>query len=243
MPKRCPDQATVTIRRAIHLPIWWWATVILACVLFGRIGTSSHAEDQPVGIAHSTDMIGKLVKNLDGKNVGTIKDLVINWRSGGYIEYAVLSFGGFLGLGDEYVAVPWKSLTLSDNKEHFVLSRKEEYLKDIPGFVAHRFYDRSSVVAQRGGRSIVLPSARTMKGGIGSDVNVSVARSFDMQYAMERSSTDDRARIACSKELLLSRAKQGCCESCRKQKVDIGTYVKEALTCGGYELWRSRLAL
>jgi hypothetical protein len=40
-----------------------------------------------------------------GKISARFKDLVINWRSGGYIEYAVLSFGGFLGLGDKYFAV------------------------------------------------------------------------------------------------------------------------------------------
>jgi len=39
---------------------------------------------------------------LEGKDLGEIKDLVINWRSGGYIEYAVLYFG----LGDKYFAVP-----------------------------------------------------------------------------------------------------------------------------------------
>lgn len=155
--------------------------VILMLVVFvwSGVETLAHAEGQPVGMSNSRDMIGKLVKTLDGKNIGTIKDLVINWRSDGYIEYAVLSFGGFFGLGDECLAVPWKALTPSDHKEHFVLNMKEEYLKNAPGFVVYRFYDRSSVVARRGGRSTAAPSA---KGDIGSsDVNVSVARSFDMQ--------------------------------------------------------------
>ncbi len=74
----------------------------------------------------------------------------------------------------------------SDDKEHFVL-KKEEQLKDASGFVVYRFYDRSSVAAYRSSRSAAASSAHVMKmkGRIGSDVNVSVARSFDMQYAME----------------------------------------------------------
>jgi sporulation protein YlmC with PRC-barrel domain len=160
---------------------------ILALVGFVWMGTLAAAKEQPLGMAHSTDMIGKLVKNLDGKNVGKIKDLVISWRSDGYIEYAVLSTDGFWGLEDEYsIAVPWGALTPSDNKEHFVLNVnvKEEHLKDAPWFMVYRFYDRSSAVAYRGDRSPVVSSAPMMRGDIKSDVNVSVARSFDMPHVM-----------------------------------------------------------
>lgn len=182
MTKRYAGHAAITVR-VMQLPIVGWGIVILTLVIFVWAETPAHAEEQPVGMSHSTDKIGKLVKNLDGKNLGKIKDLVINWRSDGYIEYAVLSLGGFFGLGDECVAVPWGALTLSDNKEHFVLNMKEGHLKDVPGFVAYRFYDRSS--AHRGGRSAAVQSTHVMKGNIGSDVNVSVARSFDMQSPME----------------------------------------------------------
>jgi sporulation protein YlmC with PRC-barrel domain len=159
-----------------RVPLLGLGIAILALlVLVGVVGSIAHA-DQP------SEMIGKPVKNLDGKHIGTIEDLVINWGSDGYSEYAVLSFGGFLGLGDEYVAVPWGTLTLSENKEHFVLSVKEEQLKNSPGFLAYRFYDRSSAIPPRDNRSTASPSARVMKNDSGLDVNVSVARSFSMQY-------------------------------------------------------------
>ena len=161
--------------------------VIVTLVMFVWMRTLAQAEEQPVGISHSTDtdMIGKHVKNLVGKNVGKIKDLVISWRSDGYIEYAVLSTDGFWGLEDEYsIAVPWGALTPSDNREHFVLNVKED-LKDDPGFGVYRFYDRSSVAAYRSGRSAVVPSARVMKSDSGSDGNVSVAKSFGMPYAVD----------------------------------------------------------
>ncbi len=182
--KSCADQTAITIRLT-PLPIMGSGVAILTLLVFVWIGSQAHAEEQSVNISNSMGMIGKVVKNSDGKNLGTIKDLIVNWRNDGYIEYAVLSFGGFFGLGDEYVAVPGEALTLSDNKEHFVLNTTEEHLKIVHGFVAHHFYDRSSVVAQRGGRSTAAPSVHMMNGDIGSDLNVSVARSFGMQRAME----------------------------------------------------------
>lgn len=176
MAKISIDDTAITIR-AIQIPIfvgWWIATVTLLAVVW--LGALAHAEDQPVGTSNSSDLIGKLVKNSEGKTIGKIKDLVINWRSGGYIEYAVLSLGGFFGLGDDCFAVPWGALKQSGNKEYFVLNVSEEHLKVASGFVVYRFYDRSSVVAQRGGRSTVSPAAaRTMKGDMGSDLNVFVA--------------------------------------------------------------------
>lgn len=184
MTKSRAHQAAITIQ-TIQIPTFGCGIVIVTLLMFVWVGTLAHAEEQPVRMSNSADMIGKLVKTPEGKNLGKIMDLVINWRSGGYIEYAVLSFGGFFGLGDEYVAVPWEAFTLSDNKEHFVLNMKEEHLKDAPGFVVHRFYDRSSVAVQRGSRSTAALSAHMMKGNIESDLNVSVAKSFGMQYAME----------------------------------------------------------
>ena len=169
------DQTAIAIRAA-QIPIiagWWIVTLTLLVIVW--LGTLAHAEDQPVGTSNSSDLIGKLVKNSDGKSIGKIKDLVINWRSGGYIEYAVLSLGGFFGLGDHCFAVPWEALRQSGNKEYFVLNVSEEHLKDVSGFVVYRFYDRSSVAAPRGGQSTASPSTHIMKGDIGSDLNVFVA--------------------------------------------------------------------
>jgi len=163
------------------MPILGSGIAILALSVLVWVGPLAHA-DQPPGMPNAPEMIGKPVKNLDGKNIGIIKDLVINWGSDGYSQYAVLSFGGFLGLGDEYVAVPWGALTLSDNKEYFVLNVKEEPLKNVPGFVAYRFYDRSSAIPPRNNRSTASPPAHVMKNDSRPDLNVSVARSFSMQY-------------------------------------------------------------
>ena len=119
--------------------------IAMAMSVFMSLGEFVHADqaDQLVGVTKATNLIGKQVTNLEGKDLGEIKDLVINWRSGGYIEYAVLSFGGFLGLGDKYFAVPWEVMVLSRDKEQFILNVKEERLKNAPGFDKDNWPDMS----------------------------------------------------------------------------------------------------
>ena len=76
---------------------------------------------------------GTSVKNLAGTDLGNIQDLMINTNNGD-IAYAVLSFGGFLGFGDKYFAIPWEAFTMDPYKECLVLSVPEEKLKNAPGF-------------------------------------------------------------------------------------------------------------
>ncbi len=52
----------------------------------------------------------------------------------GRISYAVLSFGGFLGMGDRLFAVPWQALKLDTENKRFTLNVSKEQLKNAPGF-------------------------------------------------------------------------------------------------------------
>jgi hypothetical protein len=52
----------------------------------------------------------------------------------GRIAYAVLSFGGMLGVGDKLFAVPWQALRLDPGLHHFVLDVSREKLNSAPGF-------------------------------------------------------------------------------------------------------------
>lgn len=69
---------------------------------------------------------------------------MIRWEGDGYIEYAVLSVGGGSFSGEEYIAVPWETLTISRNMDHFLWNGKEQWLDDTPEFTGYHFYDRSS---------------------------------------------------------------------------------------------------
>jgi sporulation protein YlmC with PRC-barrel domain len=73
------------------------------------------------------------VVNPQGENLGDIKDLMMDVNKG-CIAYAVLDFGGFLGIGSKYFAVPWESFTIDEQNEQLVLNVDKQRLKDAPGF-------------------------------------------------------------------------------------------------------------
>jgi sporulation protein YlmC with PRC-barrel domain len=84
-------------------------------------------------VISASDITGTKVRNLEGESIGRIEELVLD-ADQGTIRYAVLSFGGFLGIGDKLFAVPWKSLQYSDAEEMFILDANKERLKNAPGF-------------------------------------------------------------------------------------------------------------
>lgn len=81
----------------------------------------------------STDLIGKNVTNSGGDNLGEIEEIVVDPNSG-RILYGVLSFGGFLGMGDKLFAIPWQALQLSGDNKAFTLNVDKDRLKSAPGF-------------------------------------------------------------------------------------------------------------
>jgi sporulation protein YlmC with PRC-barrel domain len=76
---------------------------------------------------------GDRVMSSDGHDVGKLKDIMLDIRSG-RVAYAVLSTGGFLGIGDKLLAIPWSALTLDTDQKCFVLSLTAERVKNAPGF-------------------------------------------------------------------------------------------------------------
>ncbi len=73
------------------------------------------------------------VRNAEGKKLGDIKDFMVDLDSGNII-YAVLSFGGFLGMGDKLFAVPWEALSVDEDNERFVMDIDKSVLENAPGF-------------------------------------------------------------------------------------------------------------
>jgi sporulation protein YlmC with PRC-barrel domain len=78
-------------------------------------------------------LLGNDVYNSADEDLGDIKEFMIE-MSTGRIAYAVLSFGGFLGMGDKLFAVPWEALRLDTANHRFVLDVDKETLKNAPGF-------------------------------------------------------------------------------------------------------------
>ncbi len=78
-------------------------------------------------------LIGNDVYNQKDENLGDIKEIMLDVRSG-RVSYAVLSFGGFLGMGEKLFAVPWTALTLDTVNKRFVLNVEKDRLESAPGF-------------------------------------------------------------------------------------------------------------
>jgi sporulation protein YlmC with PRC-barrel domain len=87
----------------------------------------------PVERLTATSIVGDTVENPGGEDLGKIDNLMINLRSG-EIEYAVIEFGSFLGVGGKLFAVPFQELRLDPGRKTFILNRDKEYLKLSPGF-------------------------------------------------------------------------------------------------------------
>ena len=78
-------------------------------------------------------MIGNKVVNTSGEVLGNLKELVLDLEEG-HIAYAVLSFGGFIGMGDKLFAIPWEALVLNPKDHTFILDMEKEVLQKAPGF-------------------------------------------------------------------------------------------------------------
>ena len=78
-------------------------------------------------------LTGAGVRNPDGDSLGTIEDIMLDIGSG-QIAYAVLSFGGFLGIGDKLFIVPWSALAFEHRSNEFILDVPRDLLVQAPGF-------------------------------------------------------------------------------------------------------------
>ncbi len=90
-----------------------------------------------------SQLIGKEVRNAQGENLGGIKDVIVD-VSNGRVHYVVLSFGGFLGLGDKLFAYPVRAFRHAPDKDELVLNVDRERLKAAPGFEAGNYPDFTS---------------------------------------------------------------------------------------------------
>jgi len=76
---------------------------------------------------------GDKVVNRQGEDLGEIDEIMIDVPRG-RIAYAVMSSGGFLGMGDKLFAIPWSALTLDTDNKCFILDVDKQRLENAPGF-------------------------------------------------------------------------------------------------------------
>lgn len=97
------------------------------------MGQEEH-EKLPMRMSRGSQLIGADVENTQGEDLGDITDIVVN-RADGSVVYAVLSAGGFLGIGEKYFAIPMEAFkSAADDEDKLILDIDKERLTNAPGF-------------------------------------------------------------------------------------------------------------
>ncbi|MHC1763265.1 MAG: PRC-barrel domain-containing protein [Verrucomicrobiia bacterium] len=81
----------------------------------------------------ASKLIGMNVRNLQNERLGEIEDLVVDFKSG-KISYAVLAVGGFLGIGEKYVAIPPSAFSMGADRDSVVLNADKAKFENAPSF-------------------------------------------------------------------------------------------------------------
>lgn len=84
-------------------------------------------------VLSASTLVGDPVRNSAGENLGKIEEIMLD-TAHGKVAYAVLSFGGFLGMGDKLFAIPWQALSVDTDNHCLVLNVDKSVLEKAPGF-------------------------------------------------------------------------------------------------------------
>jgi hypothetical protein len=93
---------------------------------------------ETVGLIGSDKVEGTNVYDAHGEKIGSIERVMIEKKSG-QVAYAVLSFGGFLGIGSDYYPVPWASLSYDTNLGGYRTDITEQQLKGAPKYESNKW--------------------------------------------------------------------------------------------------------
>ncbi|TAL62857.1 MAG: PRC-barrel domain containing protein [Legionella sp.] len=94
-------------------------------------------------IVNVNNVVGVDVKNAQNENLGEIEAVMLD-KATGQVAYVVLSYGGFLGMGDKLFALPWHIFSYDDSEDCFKIPLDKEKLKNSPGFDKDHWPDMSS---------------------------------------------------------------------------------------------------
>ncbi|HVJ54276.1 MAG TPA: PRC-barrel domain-containing protein [Aliidongia sp.] len=92
---------------------------------------------------------GTSVVNPAQESLGSISDVVLD-KYDGAVRYAVLEFGGFLGMGSKLFALPWELLRYDPNVDAYVINIDKEVLKNAPGFDSDDWPDMGAAAFDTG---------------------------------------------------------------------------------------------
>jgi hypothetical protein len=97
------------------------------------MATTIDARRETVSLIGSDKVQGTTVYGADDRKIGTVQRVMIDKMSG-KVAYAVISFGGFLGLGEDYYPLPWPNLKYDTRLDGYRVGVTEDQLKKAPKF-------------------------------------------------------------------------------------------------------------
>ena len=100
------------------------------------------AKRETINLIGSDKVEGTPVYRSNGERVGQIERIMIDTLSGN-VAYAVMSFGGFLGIGEDYYPLPWSLLTFNGAVDGYEINVSEQQLKGAPKFSKFENWDWS----------------------------------------------------------------------------------------------------
>ena len=102
---------------------------------------AGHQRETPTMIAASK-VNGTRVCNPAGESLGSIHDVMLDKQSG-HVTYAVMSFGGFLGIGEKYHPLPWDQLTYNEAYDAYTVNLDKRILEGAPSYSPSEAFDWS----------------------------------------------------------------------------------------------------
>jgi hypothetical protein len=93
------------------------------------------ATDETVNLISADKVVGTSVYNRQGEKLGSVYGLMLN-KLNGRVAYAVMSFGGFLGVGESYHPLPWGVLTYDTNLDGYLIDLDRSRLENAPCYTS-----------------------------------------------------------------------------------------------------------
>jgi hypothetical protein len=100
-----------------------------------NMSSSTVSRDETANLISADKVTGTSVYNPQGDKIGSIYDVMLN-KMNGQVAYAVMSFGGFLGMGESYHPLPWRALTYDPRQGGYVVDIDRNHLEKAPHYSA-----------------------------------------------------------------------------------------------------------
>src|SRR6476619_1459543 len=100
-----------------------------------RTSTDGVDIDETNALIGSNKVEGTEVYNREGEHLGEVYNFMVD-KFTGQVAYAVMSFGGFLGIGEKYHPLPWSTLDYDVNRGGYVINMDKSLLRDAPTYAA-----------------------------------------------------------------------------------------------------------